>query len=122
MRSRPTPWAPWRTGDLDFLRQVDVALQRDFRAVGRDRRLAGDALELQLQAMTPNRLQAGGLQLVRRRVQQDPAGLPVEQNDGSLGMRSSAPGTPMTAGMPSECARIAACDVRVPSSLISPAT
>src|SRR2546430_13732066 len=37
-------------------------------------------------------------------------------------MRSMAPVTPNTAGIPIEWARIAACDVRVPSSLTSPTT
>ena len=37
-------------------------------------------------------------------------------------MRCIAPATPNTAGMPIECARIAACEVRVPSSLTSPTT
>ena len=36
--------------------------------------------------------------------------------------RCSAPDTPITAGMPSECARMAAWEVRVPSSLTSPTT
>ena len=36
------------------------------------------------------------------------------------GIAASAPTAPITAGMPSECARIAACAVRVPSSLIRP--
>ena len=38
------------------------------------------------------------------------------------GIFSSAPAQPITAGIPIECARIAACEVRVPSSLKSPTT
>ncbi len=37
-------------------------------------------------------------------------------------IRAIAPGAPITAGMPRECARIAACEVRVPSSLMTPST
>ena len=36
------------------------------------------------------------------------------------GIDASAPAAPITAGMPSEWARMAACAVRVPSSLIEP--
>ena len=39
-----------------------------------------------------------------------------------LAIWASAPAAPITAGMPSEWARIAACEVRVPSSLTRPTT
>ena len=105
---------------LGLLRQVDVRAQRDAHAVGRDRpRAARAARELRLVARSSRSARSRiRLDLVVRRVDDEHPGRAVEHPRSrrrAAGVVASR--SPTTAGRPSDRARIATCDVRVPASV-----
>ena len=85
VRSSPTPWAPCRTATSTSSGRSTLPCSVIAAPSGVTCRFGGNAFELQFQAVPAHCLQAGRFEFVGRRVEQDPAGLAVEQDDGAVG-------------------------------------
>ncbi len=114
----PTPSAPLVAADVGLLGQVDVRAQRDAHAVGRDRVERREVAQLRFLDRLLSRALAVRVDLEVRRVDRERdrwtrRGSPSRaRSDCCVAVRR-----PTTAGSPSDRARIATCDVRVPASV-----
>ena len=122
MRSSPTPCAPWRTAISISSGRSTLPISRIGRPSGRD---AGcSTMPSSSSSSLWRRLTWVWASSSSPRVGSSTM-VPAWPSSSTIvpaAIWASAPGAPITAGMPSECARIAACEVRVPSSLTSPTT
>ena len=121
VRIRPTPSAPLRAAGFGFLGEVDVRAQRDAHAVERDRPRASASSRAAPPRPAPPRAARSRYAVDLRRRVGLMTSMPVRAVEhhalAAAQLASSRSRSPTTAGRPSERARIATCDVRVPASV-----